>query len=97
MHLAAKLGCTVNELADRLAWHEFVHWVAYYKRDPWGEERSDLRAALNTAALSNVVQMLAGAEHREINLMPYAKRKEHDDEMTPAEETAAVKAVFLKR
>jgi hypothetical protein len=42
--------------------------------------------------------MLAGAEHREINLMPYSKRKEADEiEMTPEEETAAVMRVFLKR
>ena len=75
-----------------------MHWVAYYKRDPWGEERNDLRAALNTAALSNTVNMLAGGEHREINLMPYAKRKEADEqEMTPEEETAAVRRAFLKR
>ena len=75
-----------------------MHWVAYYKRDPWGEQRNDLRAALNTAALSNTVNMLAGGEHREINLMPYAKRKEIDEqEMTPEEETAAVRRAFLKR
>ena len=68
-------------------------WIAYYKRDPWGEERADLRAALNTAALSNVVQMLAGAEHRDINLMPYTKRKEAN-EVTPEEECAAVRKLF---
>ncbi len=96
--MAAKLGCTVSELGHRLTWCEFVQWIAYYKRDPWGEERNDLRAALNTAALSNTVHMLAGAEHREINLMPYSKRNEADEiEMSPEEETAAVMRVFLKR
>ena len=63
--------------------------MAYYKRDPWGEERADLRAALNTAALSNTVQMLAGGEYREINLMPYAAPKV-ERELTAAEEFAAV-------
>jgi hypothetical protein len=74
-------------LGERLTWSEFGSWVAYYKRDPWGEERADLRAALNTAALSNTVQMLAGAEHRDINLMPYSTRAEKDDDrMLTAEE-----------
>lgn len=84
------------ELVNRLTWAEFVSWVAYYKRDPWGEERNDLRAALNTAALSNTVSMLAGGKHREINLMPYAKRKERDEnsELTAAEEFAAIDSIF---
>lgn len=97
MHLAAKLGCTLAELVNRLTWQEFVLWVAYYKRDPWGEERNDLRAALNTVALSNTVHMLAGREHREINLMPYSKRKDDGDDMTPEQEYAAVRRAFLKR
>lgn len=96
MHLAAKLGCTVAELVNRLTWQEFVHWVAYYKRDPWGEERNDLRAALNTAALSNTVHMLTGGKHREINLMPYVKRKETDEnrELTAEEECIAIRKIF---
>jgi hypothetical protein len=39
--------------------------------------------------------MLAGAQHREINLMPYSKRKTEDDEvMTPEQEVAAVRKAF---
>lgn len=85
---------TVAELVNRLTWAEFVAWIAYYKRSPWGEERNDLRAALNTAALSNTVHMLAGAEHREINLMPYTARKDEcAREMTVDEEIAAWRMV----
>ena len=70
-------------------------WIAYYKRDPWGEERADLRAALNTRALSNTVLMLTGAEHLDINLMPYTKRKEANEvEVTPEEECAAVRKLL---
>jgi hypothetical protein len=44
--LALQLGMTVSELTERLTSAEEAHWIALYRRDPWGEQRGDLRNAL---------------------------------------------------
>jgi hypothetical protein len=38
------LGCTLSELGRRMSAKEFNVWQAEYEIEPWGEERSDLRA-----------------------------------------------------
>ena len=32
---------------------QFIGWMAYYSIEPFGEERADLRAAINTAVNAN--------------------------------------------
>ena len=44
--LALKLGCTVEELLERLTWHEFVEWQAFARREPFGALADDIRATL---------------------------------------------------
>jgi len=45
---------TVRELLTRCDSRELTEWLAYYQIEPWGEERADLRAAINTTVLANV-------------------------------------------
>ena len=33
---------------------EFIHWQAYYRRDPFGGERSDMQSATVAATIANV-------------------------------------------
>ena len=33
---------------------EFSEWMAYYRIDPWGEERADLRSGTICAVLANI-------------------------------------------
>lgn len=39
--------------------YEFSEWMAYYKIEPFGEERADLRQALTTSAVANNLQAKA--------------------------------------
>jgi Protein of unknown function (DUF4035) len=43
--LALALGCTVEELGERMSSSEFREWTVFYANDPWGEARADLRSA----------------------------------------------------
>jgi hypothetical protein len=33
---------------------EFSEWLAFYQVDPFGEERADLRAGINSAVIANI-------------------------------------------
>jgi len=44
--LAAKLGCTVKELLQRIDRQELIEWVAYNEIDPFTEDRADDRSAI---------------------------------------------------
>jgi hypothetical protein len=39
-------SCTVEEAQQRCSSEEFTYWLAYYRLEPWGEERADLRMAI---------------------------------------------------
>ena len=52
--LAALLGCTVRELLIRIDARELAEWQAYYRLEPFGEERADWRQAQTTAVIANV-------------------------------------------
>jgi len=43
--LALALGCTVEELGERMSSSEFTEWAVFYAHDPWGEQRADWRTA----------------------------------------------------
>ncbi len=45
------LHCSVAEALERIDSVEFTQWQAEYAIEPWGEERDDLRSALQTAHL----------------------------------------------
>ena len=44
--LAAKLGCTVKELLQRIDKDELIEWAAYNMIDPFTEDRADDRSAI---------------------------------------------------
>lgn len=45
LRLALAMGRTAAELEATLSHAEFIEWAAFYRLDPWGEQRADLRAA----------------------------------------------------
>ena len=64
----------VRELKHRLSSDEFRHWLAFYRLDPWGDMRADLRSAQIAALTANLWR---GKHQRPINVedfMPYYKR-----------------------
>ena len=52
--LAALWGCPVREAQARCDSREFAEWCAFYRKDPWGDQRADLRAAELSAMFANV-------------------------------------------
>lgn len=54
--LALALGRTVREL-DAMESAELTHWQAFYRRNPWGPERADLRAGIVAATVANLPRM----------------------------------------
>jgi hypothetical protein len=52
--LALALGATVAELQGRMSYAEYCRWVAFYRVEPWGERRADIRAAEAQALQANI-------------------------------------------
>ena len=58
MHLAMRLGRTLDELAHSMTAQEFGLWLALYERDPWDESRADIRAGIVAATVANYAGMM---------------------------------------
>lgn len=54
LRLASLWGCTLKEAMCRCDSKEFALWVAYYRIDPWGESRADLRTGIVASTVANV-------------------------------------------
>ena len=48
------MGRTVDELLDSISYSELISWGAYYRVEPWGEWRADVRSAQIATILANV-------------------------------------------
>lgn len=44
--LALQLGCTVEELGNRITAHEFLQWRSFSLYEPFGSQAEDFRASL---------------------------------------------------
>lgn len=44
---------TVQELTEQLSEQELTEWVAYYRIEPFGEQRADIRTASLCATIAN--------------------------------------------
>jgi|TARA_R100001530_G_scaffold41605_1_gene31811 hypothetical protein len=52
--LAIALGMTVGEMLRKMSSSEMADWIAFWRLDPWGEERADLRSGIIAAVTANV-------------------------------------------
>lgn len=79
---------TVAELGVRMSSREFVEWMAYYRIDPFGEDRADLRQAMTTAAVHNTIeaQRKNPKWKKATDFLPFAESPEKDDEPATPEE-----------
>jgi hypothetical protein len=48
------MGMPVGELLARMPEREFLEWMAFYRIEPWGDERADLRAGVIASTVANV-------------------------------------------
>lgn len=61
---------------------EFAEWMAFYKMEPFGEERADLRAAIVACTIANVNRAKGKRAFKVDDFMP---RFEERRKKTPAE------------
>ena len=55
---------------------EYCLWVAEFNRDPWDEQRADLRAGITAAAVANMAGKTRKSDAlpaRPLDFMPYAQ------------------------
>jgi hypothetical protein len=82
------LGRGVAEIQERIDAREFAEWMAYYRLEPWGEERADMRMAVEA---SSIVNCWIDAKHRTKPKDFLYLRDEQDQEQQNIE---AMKAQF---
>ena len=80
--LAIALGKTVEQLGRELSSHELSEWMAYYRLEPFGEERADLRAGIIASTVVNCTPRKSPRQYRPADFMPQFDRPnvEHDPE-----------------
>jgi hypothetical protein len=69
------LGCTVAELQARMSSLEFAEWLAYYRIEPFGEERADARHASMAALIANIFR----GKHKAYDANDFMPRFEASD------------------
>ncbi len=71
--LALALGKTVGELSEELSDAELQEWMAFYRLEPFGEERADLRAGIVAATVANANRGKRGRVLKPTDFMPFQK------------------------
>lgn len=70
MLLSRTLGRTLGELGRTMSLAEFLLWVREYNRDPWGEERADMRSGIVASTIANVNRGKHTSAFRVADFMP---------------------------
>lgn len=77
--LAALWGCTVREAQRRCDAREFNEWLAYYRLEPWGEERDDLRSGIVASVIANCFRGKGQKAFKPKDFMPRFDKPEEPD------------------
>ena len=67
------MGKTVGELSEELSDAELHEWMAFYRLEPFGEERADLRAGIVASTVYNVNRGKKGRVLKPTDFMPLLK------------------------
>ncbi len=90
--LALALGMTVREMLSRMSALELTEWQRYYDVEPFGEERSDLRAAI----VARVIAQSNGARAAKLeDFIPRFERREARPQ-TAADQMAVFRALAAR-
>ena len=65
------MGCTVEELGERMTCSEFAEWAVLYAHDPFGEMRADYRVAQLCALFYNAHRGPQAPPGKLADFMPY--------------------------
>lgn len=80
--LALALGMTVAELGERMDSREFSEWMAYYKMEPFGQDRGDIGHAITASVVANA-NAPKGKKFTPMDFLP--RRKQKKRQMTEQE------------
>ena len=88
---------SVADLCESMDGEEFCLWVAEYTANPWGEERSDLRAGIIASSVANFAgkSLKDGSTVTPLDCMPYSQ-PEPEAAPVSADGIAAVFETFFK-
>jgi hypothetical protein len=85
---------TVAECQERVSAEEFREWIAFYKFNPWGEERDDLRIGNLTALTANIHRRKGAREFKASDFILFGHGKSEREQS--AKEMRATFAAFAK-
>lgn len=81
----------VGELLARTSGQELTEWEAYYRLEPWGEERADLRSGVLASLICNALRGKGGKTRKPQDFM---LRFGMDAEADPGMLWEKIKATF---
>lgn len=94
--LAGYLGMSVKRCQQEIDSDEFANWLAWYRIDPFGEQRSDLRAGIIASATLAPYRKPGSKAAKPEDFMPF--RPERKPElMTAAQLRAAMDRAFGRK
>ncbi len=77
------LGKTVGQLSEELSDAELQEWMAFYRIEPFGGERADLRAGIIASTIFNVNRGKRGRASKPTDFMPFLKADGQRRKMRP--------------
>ncbi len=77
------MGKTVGELSEEISDAELQEWMAFYRLEPFGEERADLRAGIVASTVANVNRGKKGRALKPTDFMPFLKTGDQRQKMRP--------------
>lgn len=67
---------TVDQLLAQISSAELSEWAAYYRLEPFGDERADLRAGIVASTVANTAQTRKRKAFKPADFMPKFGRRE---------------------
>lgn len=82
---------TVRELLARMNSRELAEWMAYYRLEPFGELRADVRAGMVASTIANVHRQPGKAPFGPLDFLAFP---EPQPKAEPEDMNTKVKAIF---
>lgn len=75
---------------------QFVEWMAYAEMEPFGEERADLRMAIETAALGNILyQVWTGKKNLPFKIDDFMPKFEKPEPISKEDALMTIEAAMM--
>ncbi len=64
-------------LLAKMTSRQLAEWIAYYRMEPWGEDRADLRSGIVASTMANINRKKGASPFKPEDFMPrFDKKKE---------------------